>query len=169
MNPMHSYDKINNSNLKEKRWEPLVYSIFFKSIFTWLKDLNQPLTSSKGLYCYFLIALVVDLSKWIPRQCYNLVAGSLDISVSTWELWSNNLRISTLRGFFRISIFIKLSLRRWQWLLSAAFWKIIAALKSHMTCYNLNLNSWQNYSWKCLTVPYIYCIKSLSNKFETCL
>ena len=30
------------------------------------------------------------------------------------------------------------------WLLSAAFWKIIRALKSHMTCYNLNLNSWQN-------------------------
>ena len=29
-------------------------------------------------------------------------------------------------------------------LLSAAFWKIITALKSHMTCYNLNLNSWQN-------------------------
>ena len=30
------------------------------------------------------------------------------------------------------------------WLLSAAFWKIITALKSHMTFYNLKLNSWQN-------------------------
>ena len=27
------------------------------------------------------------------------------------------------------------------WLLSVAFWKIITALKSHMTCYSLNLNS----------------------------
>ena len=27
------------------------------------------------------------------------------------------------------------------WLLSVAFWKIISALKSHMTCYNLNLHS----------------------------
>ena len=26
------------------------------------------------------------------------------------------------------------------WLLSVAFWKIITALKSHMACYNLNLN-----------------------------
>ena len=51
-------------------------------------------------------------------------------------------------------------------LLWAAFWKIITALKSNMTCYNLNLNAWKNYSWDCLTVP--YCIRSLSNNFETC-
>ena len=30
------------------------------------------------------------------------------------------------------------------WLLSASFWRIITAGKRHITCYNLNLNSWQN-------------------------
>ena len=54
-----------------------------------------------------------------------------------------------------------------QRLLSSAFWKIITALKRHMTCYNLNLNSWQNESWDCLTVP--FSIRSLSNNFETFL
>ena len=30
------------------------------------------------------------------------------------------------------------------WAAFSCFSKIITALKSHMTCYNLNLNSWQN-------------------------
>ena len=39
-------------------------------------------------------------------------------------------------------------------LCSAAFWKNITGLKSHMTGYDFNINSWQNQSWDCLTVPY---------------
>ena len=73
-------------------------------MFTWLKELNQPQASSKRLYCYLLIALVVDLPKQIQKQCYNLVAGSLDISVSTRELWSNDLRISKLRVLLQFQV-----------------------------------------------------------------
>ena len=47
------------------------------------------------------------------------------------------------------------------------FEKIITALKSHLTCYDLNLNSQQNQSWGCLTVS--YCIKRILNNFKTWL
>ena len=52
----------------------------------------------------------------------------------------------------------------WCRLLSAAFWKIITALRSHMSFYYLNLNSWQNSSWDWLTVS--YCSRSLSNNLK---
>ena len=41
-------------------------------------------------------------------------------------------------------------------LLSVAFPKIITALKSHMTCYDLNLNSWQNQKLRFFNCTLLY-------------
>ena len=56
--------------------------------------------------------------------------------------WSPSIieTVSALRDLANVSV----RFSSWHRLLSVAFWKIITALKSHMTCYNLNLNSWQN-------------------------
>ena len=59
-------------------------------------------------------------------------------------------------GVKSFALFCPVQYRTWTRLLSAAFWKIIAALKSHMTCYNsfcINLrNLW-----------------TVINKFQNCL
>ena len=53
---------------------------------------------------------------------------------------SNN-RVLMKVGFVYLPIHRELEQFSSLWLLSVAFWKIITALKSHMTCYSLNLNS----------------------------
>ena len=61
---------------------------------------------------------------------------------------------------------------------SAAFWKNITGLKSHMNGYDFNFNSWQNQSWDCLTIPYsmvpikrsvflLYGMKNTTHKIGT--
>ena len=76
------------------------------------------------------------LKKSLSRFKRNLNLNYLFIH----PFWCNFLSWFTYWIIWLYSFILRAFLFR-SWLLSVAFWKIITALKSLMTCYNLNINS----------------------------
>ena len=94
-------------------------------------------------FLYFLAKNHFDL-EWID----NFFCCSKNAVKASWfaNQFHDHTKNQAMRKwiFFSKLISKKIELGFLLRLRSAAFWKIITALKSHMTCYNLNLNSQQN-------------------------
>ena len=120
------YQKLLNENLgiikcnSENIWLPLCYAVFLQA-YVW--------NGAHNFYETFFLHFFAAVRSSFIKSCVQI----LFFVKKTRAFW--------VKGFLAKQFQIA---EYWSWLLSAAFWKIIRALKSHMTCYNLNLNSWQN-------------------------
>ena len=131
-------------NLQEKLENALIL-VFKENV--WLeKPITSPLSMSSHLETFFALTLQDYLAKVDEVFFYVLINKLVRSCPILVQLGRKKAHINVLinRSYKQTDLIFNLFRPGWPGLLSAAFWKIITALKSHMTCYNLNLNSLQN-------------------------